>query len=227
MTCPQHVWIIICSANTAAQKRNQLLDLIDDEASARRKAAKEGGVGSDAWLWMEERATYGNLMIAVRPCETSLLADRCTNLVWIPWRSLSVSQRQHPIRMPDHKIPDDRRAFMEQNGPAIHPNMHVQVLDIAAVKRKKVTANISSTGSVNASVDGSLAPSDTGSESRNALRVDANAEIALPKRASFVDKAPVEATSSAAVADNDGAVVTGSGASSRRASGGYSNYGFS
>jgi hypothetical protein len=137
LTCSSHVWIVIVVANSAANKRTALLDLLDEEAIALKKVAKEQGVGSDAWLQLEERQNYGNLMLAVRPCDTSLIQDRCTNLVWIPWRSMSLSQRQHPVKMPDYKLPADRRAFDLQNGPNLHPNMHVQVLDIAAVKRRK------------------------------------------------------------------------------------------
>lgn len=133
LTSALHTWVIIARANIAAQKRNNLLDLNNEDILKLKQQAKEDGVGSDAWCYLEERRNCGNLILAVKPCLTSILLDRCSNLVWIPWKSLSVSQRQHPETVLDYKLPPDRRLFNQTNGPSIRPNMHIQVLDIASV----------------------------------------------------------------------------------------------
>lgn len=65
-------------------------------------------------------------IMIMRPSESTLLPDKCTSLVWVPHRSVSVSQRM--LAPPPKKISIRLQSSSIQ--PSVIANLHVQILDM-------------------------------------------------------------------------------------------------
>lgn len=124
LTSHEHVWLVMADANAAAEKRNLTSGFRD-----------EGGVLYDtnkkkSLLEEEEKVDFSPVSLVIRPAITSLVADRCTNLIWVPWMSLSLCQKSHPAFVPIYKRrPNRLNQHREIEGDPIQPHIHVQIID--------------------------------------------------------------------------------------------------
>jgi hypothetical protein len=137
-----HVWVVVASANAAAEARNKAAGFRDaggvlDPAyrpvgsNSLQASGSSVATSSTAAVSEEERPDFSPVALLLRPAVTSLAADRCVSMLWVPWNSLSVSQRAHPLPQPKHKVPVERIVKHRDGGDPINPNMHLQIFDIS------------------------------------------------------------------------------------------------
>ena len=66
-----------------------------------------------------------NVVLIIRPSLSSIQNGKCTNLLWLPNRSITLTQTTFPPPKPEHK----RNYQMYQINESELPNFHLQIID--------------------------------------------------------------------------------------------------
>ncbi len=112
LTSEQHVWVLVASSNPAAEKRNHAAGLYDEggilfQLDEKNSTKVNHDLSGDEALEDEEKIDFSPAVFVFRPASTSLVTGRCTSLIWIPWTSVSITQRAMIAETPKHKRRDD------------------------------------------------------------------------------------------------------------------------
>ena len=102
-----HIWTVIASPNETSKKK------YDDSENDSTVAMSHDGINSSA------------VVLIIRPSLSSIQNGKCTNLLWLPSRSITMTQTIFPPPKPEHA----RNHEMYQINESELPNFHLQIID--------------------------------------------------------------------------------------------------
>lgn len=112
LTCNDHVWALLATSATK-HKNDSGLEAIDK-------------------FYSDEEIVHGAgnspVTLILRPSISSTTSNKCVSVLWSPWVSMSVSEREHTIRDVRKLQPISLKTKHFQTSE-IAPNIHVQVLE--------------------------------------------------------------------------------------------------
>jgi hypothetical protein len=101
-----HIWTVIATSNENLKKK------YDDSEN-------------DSTVVTHDGINTSNVVLIIRPSLSSIQNGKCTNLLWLPNRSITLTQTTFPSPKPDHK----RNYQMYQINESELPNFHLQIID--------------------------------------------------------------------------------------------------
>jgi len=99
-----HVWAVVASLNDNIKKK---------QGDTENESVIVDGINSSS------------VVLVIRPSISSIQQGKCTNVLWVPSRSITAMQTIHPAPKPQHKQNKD---FFQIDESQL-PNFHLQVID--------------------------------------------------------------------------------------------------
>jgi hypothetical protein len=109
LVATDHVWVVVATLMTKKKTNHQIVDVEDSSKSP--------------------------ALFAFRPSIASLHKNKCTSVVWSPFKSASITQRLYSQKISDSKIPNLKGTIIggSQSTPVVaaevKPQIHLQMFD--------------------------------------------------------------------------------------------------